>query len=268
MAGGWWTVLGVAALVGEVLLVYGSFIEPRRITVARHREALVEDPRSWVRIVFCSDMHAGDFKPASWFAKVVRTVQGLHPDIVVLGGDVVVDASRPIGDLASFKGITVSMAKVYVMGNHDLVDRPQDIRKAIESWGYACIENKTLRFEKDGRVFDLSGVADPWFGDPRQVPRTSRNVPHVTISHEPDMLMDMKEGDTDLMLSGHTHAGQVRLPLIGSLWPIPAKLGRKVDQGRKVVNGVPCIISNGLGESDGRLRLFAPPQVLCVDIGI
>jgi predicted MPP superfamily phosphohydrolase len=213
-------------------------------------------------------MHAGDFKPASWFAKVARTVQGLRPDIAVLGGDVVVDASRPIGDLAAFKDVVAKLGKVYVMGNHDLVDRPQDIRKAIEGWGYACIENKTVRFEKDGRHFDLSGIADPWFGDPRPVPRASRKVPHVTVSHEPDMLMDMVAGDTDLMLAGHTHAGQVRLPLVGALWPIPAKLGRAVDQGRKVVNGIPVIVSNGLGESDGRLRVFAPPQIVCVDIGI
>jgi hypothetical protein len=82
------------------------------------------------------------------------------------------------------------------------------------------------------------------------------------------LLLDLKEKETDLVLAGHTHSGQVRLPFVGPLVPVPAILGRAVDRGRKVVNGVPAIISNGLGESDGRLRLFSPPQIVLIEVGI
>ncbi len=267
-AGGAWDALGLAALVGECLLAWGCFIEPRRITIKRYREALVTEPKAWVRLVFLSDLHAGDFKPASWYAKVVEKAKTLDADILISGGDLVVDANGPIVDLESFKTLRGKIGTYYVMGNHDLVDRPQGIREALETWGFTCIEDKVLRLEKDGRVFDLAGVSDPWFGDPVIPRRRATDIPHVTISHEPDLLMDLQKGDTDLMLSGHTHGGQVRLPLIGSLYPIPCKLGRRVDRGRKTVNGVTCIISQGLGESDGRIRLFAPPQIICVEIGI
>ena len=267
-AGGAWLALGAAALLGEMLLVYGSFIEPRRVVVLRYRERMVSKPKTWVRIVFLSDVHAGGFKPASWFTKVAHVTQSLKPDIAILGGDYVVDHSGPIHDLDVFASLTASIGKYYVMGNHDLVDMPQDIRAAVEAWGYECIEHRMLQLSKDDRRFDLLGMADPWFGNPSFIARTSRDIPHILISHEPDMLMDLVKGDTDVMISGHTHGGQVRLPLIGALYPIPARLGRLVDQGRKVVNGIPCIISNGLGESDGRLRLCAPPSILCIDVGI
>lgn len=267
-AGQWWNLLGVAAVFGEFLLIWGCFIEPKLILIVRYREALVENPKTWIRLVFLSDLHAGGFKPAAWYARVTQKVQSLSPDIVVMGGDLVVDVSAPIVDLASLQQIRASIGKFYVMGNHDLVDDPQYIRNSLETWGYVCLEDKTLRLEKDGHACDLAGVSDPWFGNPASIQRSSKNVPHITISHEPDMLLDLAKGDTDLMISGHTHGGQVRFPLFGALWPIPAKLGRRVDKGRKVVNGIPCIISNGLGETDGRLRLFTPPHIVCIELGI
>lgn len=267
-AGLWWNLLGIAAMLGECLLIWGCFIEPKLIVITRYRESLVENPKTWVRLVFLSDLHAGGFKQAAWYAHMSQKVQSLSPDIVVMGGDLVVDLGAPITDLASIQTIRASLGKLYVMGNHDLVDDPQFIRTSLEKWGYVCVEDKTVRLEKDGCAFDLAGVSDPWFGNPAIIQRSSKQVPHVTISHEPDMLLDLAKGDTDLMISGHTHGGQVRFPLLGALWPIPAKLGRRVDQGRKVVNGIPCIISNGLGETDGRLRLFAPPQIVCIELGI
>ena len=90
----------------------------------------------------------------------------------------------------------------------------------------------------------------------------------MTISHEPDAALDLKEGDTDLLLSGHTHGGQIRLPFIGSIVKIPSILGRKADEGKKVVNGVPVIVSEGVAETDIRSRLFCPPEIMVVDVGI
>ena len=266
--GGAWDVLGAFALLGECLLVYGTWIEPQRLHVTTIRRKLVADPTTWIRIVFLSDLHAGAFHPVSWYERIAQEASALCPDLVLLGGDYVIDRAEPIGDLKALSTIQARLGKYYVLGNHDLVDRPGEIRRALTSFGYADLTNRQVSVSSNGRTCELQGVDDIWFGKVKRFKRSSATLPHITLSHEPDLLMDLTEGDTDLVLIGHSHGGQVRLPGLGAVWPIPAKLGRAVDQGEKTIHGIACIISNGLGESDSRLRLFCPPEILVVEVGI
>lgn len=266
--GGAWSILGFLALVGEALLFYASFIEPKRLIVTTHRVPLVRNPSAWVRIVFLSDLHAGEFRPPAWYERIASEVMALHPDLAILGGDYVVDRCEPVTDLRGLTNIHARLGKYYVMGNHDLLDRPGFIRETIQGFGYADLTNRTVMIESGGKTLELHGIDDVWEGSPKQFKRSSPEVPHLLISHEPDTLMNIREGQTDLVLIGHTHGGQVRLPLIGSLWPIPSKMGRAADRGRKTIHGTPCIISDGLGETDGRTRLFSPPEIVVVEVGI
>ena len=265
---GFWPILGVLAFICLALLVYGIFIEPHRLTVVTYRLNLHRDPRVRLRIAFLSDVHAGGFHKKSWFARIAREVHALRPDLIALGGDYVVDRADAVQELKPLADLQAPLGKFFVMGNHDMADRPQDIRAALVSFGFTDLCNRSASIEREGRALDLHGLDDHWYGNPRPFRRPSKDRPHLTLSHEPDVLLDLKEGDTDLVLSGHTHGGQIRLPLLGALWPIPAKLGRAVDHGRKLIHGIPLIVSNGLGETDGRLRLFAPPQVVVVEVGI
>lgn len=267
-SGEWWLLLSFAAFLGEALLIYGVWIEPRNLTVKRYREALVDAPKVWIRFVFLSDLHAGGFHPAPWYARIAQIAAGLKPDVVVLGGDYVADRYEPINDLQPFASLIAPLGKYFVMGNHDAIDWPQKIRETLTSYGYADLTHRTVTLSRQGRTCELYGIDDTWYGDPQWTVRTSATLPHITISHEPDVLLDLRAGQTDLVLSGHTHGGQVRLPLLGALWPVPTKLGRALDRGRKVVNDIPCIISNGLGETDGRIRLCSPPQIVVIEIGM
>lgn len=267
-AGGAWDILGALALVGEMMLVWGVFFELHRVTVVTYREKLRPDAQAWVKIVFLSDFHAGSFHSKRCYEQIVNEVRALHPHLLLLGGDYVTDRFESVADLENLKNLDSPLGKYFVLGNHDLLDKPQEVRKAIESFGYEDLTNKTVELTLLGRKLELRGVDDNWYGKPEMSKRSSRELPHLTLAHEPDVLLDLKEGETDLVLAGHTHSGQIRLPWVGALIPIPAILGRAVDRGRKVVNGVPCIISNGLGESDGRMRLFSPPQIVVVEIGI
>jgi len=266
--GGVWNFLGLAALFGEMLLVDGIFVESRRLVVRRYRLPLVREPGTWMRVVLLSDIHAGAFKKRDWFERVVTETAALHPDLLLLGGDYVVDRAEPVNELHVFSTLHAPLGKFFVLGNHDCMDRPQEIRSAIASFGYEDLTNRSVELESNGRRFELAASDDLWLGNPKSFKRSSAAIPHITLSHEPDILMDMKEGKTDLVLAGHTHGGQVRVPFIGSIWPIPTKLGRLADAGKKIMSGVPCIISNGIGETDGRLRLFSPPEIVVVEVGI
>ncbi len=266
-AGGFWDFLGIAALCGTVVVLYAEFIEPKRITVKRYREALVFDPKTWIRVAFLSDLHAGGGALPQYWERVAREVQALAPDLIILGGDFVADRAEPVADLEPFAKLHASLGKMFVMGNHDYVDQPQHIRKTLMGFGYTDMMHKSVTVAQEGHELEIHGLDDHWYGTLRPFARKSKTIPHLLISHEPDVLMDLQEGDTDLVLSGHTHGGQVRFPLIGSVW-VPAKLGRAVDRGRKRLKGVTAIISNGLGEGKWRPRFFSPPQIVIVEVGL
>jgi predicted MPP superfamily phosphohydrolase len=255
--------------IGLVFLAYGIFIEPRRLTVKRYREKLVHHPGVSVRLIFLSDLHAGGFKKHDWYERIANEAQALDPDILIMGGDYVADLVDPIHDLEPIGKVVARLGRYFVLGNHDLVDDPSQIRSTFSSWGLTDITNQTLKIRKEGHELQLTGQDDHWYGRP-SVPPFERDskLPHITIAHEPDAILDFKKDDTDLIMSGHSHGGQIQIPFIGPLLPIPAKLGRRVDRGRKVINGVPIIVSQGLASSDIRPRFLCPPQIVVIELGI
>ncbi|MFH1621002.1 MAG: metallophosphoesterase [Patescibacteria group bacterium] len=266
--GGWWNLLGASALIGEVLLFFGIFITPKNLTVKTYRMELRKNNPVWLRIVLLSDLHAGGFHDLDWYSRIVNEVNSQKPDVILLAGDYVVDHAGSMNLLKPLSALKASLGSYFVLGNHDYLDRPQEIRQALVDWGFCDLSNQSKILEYREQNLEIQGVDDSWSGYPKKFKRKGMDVPHITLCHEPDCVMDLKEGDTDLVLSGHTHGGQVRLPVIGPLWPIPSKLGSKLDRDLKIVNGVKCIISSGLGETDGRLRLFSPPQIVVVEVGI
>jgi len=268
-AGGAWSVIGWLFLLGVALIAWGVFAEPRRLAVRKYRVALAAHPEAWVRIVFMSDMHAGGFRKRSWYGRVALEANSLGADLAIWGGDMVAERAEPVADLKPLASVTAHLGRYFVLGNHDYLDDPTLVRRTVAEWGITDLTNSSIALRKDGRAFEITVIDDCWHGRPIVPPfRSSKDVPHVTIAHEPDAALDFREGDTDLILSGHTHGGQIRLPFIGSIIKIPSILGRKADEGRKVVNGVPVIVSEGLAETDLRSRLFCPPELMVVDIGI
>ncbi|MFH2232638.1 MAG: metallophosphoesterase [Patescibacteria group bacterium] len=268
-ADGQMSAIGYLFVIGLVLIIYGVFFEPRRLSIRHYKEKLVKDPKSWIRIVFLSDFHAGGFRPKGWYERVAAEAQSLDPDVFILGGDYVEESASAIQEIKAISKVTAHLGKYFVLGNHDFLDRPQFIRETLSNWGLVDLTNAHVTIRKGERDVQLSALDDHWHGRPLIPPlRVSDEIPHITVAHEPDAILDFKTGDTDLILAGHTHGGQIRLPLIGSLAPIPAKLGRKVSRRRKFINGTPMIISQGCGETDFGARLFCPAQIVVVEIGI
>jgi predicted MPP superfamily phosphohydrolase len=268
-AGGAWMIVGILSVVGLLALAHSVFLGPRRLTVTKYRERLVHHPGAWVRIVFISDFHTGGFRNADWYERMAHEAQSLDPDILFLGGDFCVDSPRYLDHLRSLERVTARLGRYFVLGNHDFFEDPVAIRRAVESWGFSDLTNSSITLSKEGHFFQLTALDDCLFGAPIVPPfRASAELPHITIAHEPDGVMDMSKDDTDLYLAGHTHGGQVRLPIIGALLPIPSKLGRRVDCGRKMINQIRLIVSRGTGEVDFRARLFCSPEIMVVEVGI
>ncbi|MEO5928118.1 MAG: metallophosphoesterase [Patescibacteria group bacterium] len=250
-----------------LLSLYAFVVEPRWLKVQRYREELRPNPTTKLRIVFLSDFHAGGGIPNGWWERITLEVNALAPDAIVLAGDFVVHHANTVKLLQPFKELRAPQGVYFVLGNHDHLDRPQDIRAFFVGLGFMDLTNRTIQLKREGKELDLQGIDDHWYGAPQQITRTSKDIAHLTIAHEPDIALDLEEGKTDLVLSGHTHGGQVCLPIIGAPW-IPAKLKQKVIGGRKLFHGIPLIVSRGLGQEVWHPRFGARPEVVVVDVGI
>lgn len=259
------TILG---LCGVAVLLYAKYVEPHWISTVHYRQALVSDPQRWIKMVFLSDLHAGLAKNARYYERVARLAAEEKPDLFILGGDAVEERADAIKDLESFKDLTAKYGTYFILGNHDYLDRPVEVREALSAWGYQNITNKTSSLCVDDRPLDLVGIDDTWFGKPVFPSSEKQRAPRLVIAHEPDALLDMQEGDADLVLLGHTHGGQVRLPWLGAVRPLPQMAPQWLDRGRKEWRKIPVIISQGLGEADAPVRLFCRPQIVVVEIGI
>ena len=252
----------------EGILVYGAWLAPRRLSVTTMRQSLVQSPSVWVKIVFISDLHAGSHLPKSWFEKVVTTIEDLRPDMILAAGDFVISHAEEIKYAAMFSRLKASYGMFFTLGNHDYLDNPGAVREVVKQWGFTDLTNSDVILKIQGVELQLTGLDDTLLGRPMILSeRQTVDAPRLTMVHSPDALLDMKEGQADLVLCGHTHGGQIRFPYFGCLG-VPSKLGCRADQGMKIINGIKTYISRGLGEVGCRARLFCRPEVTLFELGI
>ncbi len=258
----WLTVLSGAAFL---VIIYGSFIEPRFLTIRRFE---IGQGKRAVAIAFLSDFHVGPYKGARWLERLVKKVNGLAPDLVLLGGDYLYDNVSQARLLEPLKGLKGKLGVFGVLGNHDGCYGLEETASEFAKIGIRLFRNGSFRVA-DGLF--VAGVNDDWYDD-TDFDAAERGIGPddavIMLIHNPDLApyaarLPLKP---KLMLSGHTHGGQIRLPFIGPVPRLPHHLGRKYDRGPFEFNGVPLIIGQGVGESGPRARLFCPPQIVFVTL--
>ncbi|MCB1496359.1 MAG: metallophosphoesterase [Bauldia sp.] len=280
---------GLTALAGLGLSSYAFAIEPRfRLEVTRYRLT----PPGWpagsrpVRIAAIADTHACDpWMPLSRIEEIVSITNALEPDLIVLLGDYIAGLRRfrtaavPIGDWArAFGALRAPLGVRAILGNHDWWTEPEHIRSALAENGIPVMENDAERIAApDGADFWLAGLGDQLahplgggrFGGVDDLPGTLAKVtddkPVILLAHEPDIFPKVPER-VSLTMSGHTHGGQVNLPLLGRL-VVPSRYGDRYAYGHIVEDSRHLIVSGGLGCSKLPVRFGVPPEVLLVELG-
>jgi uncharacterized protein len=282
-------VLGAAAgLIGVSALatgVYAGGIEPLGLVVTRY--AL--NPPGWpagrkLSITVISDLHAGGpDMTLTHIRHVVDTANALKSDVVVLLGDYttsyrIANTRVPYGawaaELARF---TAPLGTWAILGNHDWWNDLGEVRQALAEVRIPVMENHAVMLGGEGERFWLAGLGDQLahrlghgrFRGIDDLPATLAQVgtddPVVLLAHEPDIFPNVP-ARVALTLCGHTHGGQIRLPLI---WPafVPSKYGARFAYGHVVEDGRHMIVSGGLGTSVIPARLGVPPEIVRVDLG-
>jgi predicted MPP superfamily phosphohydrolase len=225
-----------------------------------------------VRAVLISDIHvAGPDMPPSRLERIVGQINALQPDLVLIAGDFVGDKdvgtrtysaeqiAAPLGQLRPRLGTFA------VLGNHDHWRAASAIRTALERDRVRVLDNEAAR----AGPLAIGGLDDDFIGQD-DMPTTlaaMRRLPgiRVLLSHSPDPFATLAD-DVALMLAGHTHCGQIRLPIIGAI-SYESRYGDRYGCGRIDERGRTLIVGAGLGTSILPLRLGAVPDLWVVTIG-
>jgi uncharacterized protein len=230
------------------------------------------------RIVQLSDIHLEEFTEPFFVREAVHHINLLKPDAVFLTGDFV---SRELGSQKFAEGTAWKCASILaelecrtryaIFGNHDHMVGPEHVGKALTENGVTMLRNSHVPLERGrGRLW-LAGVDDPVLGrpDPEQaIPesiRKKQNEPVVLLCHAPDFVNQFKtrpEGQAvNLMLSGHTHGGQVRIPFLPPMLLPP--LGQEYLAGWFQLGNLQLYVNRGLGTVGLPFRFNCAPEVSC-----
>ncbi len=262
-------------LITALVIAYGFLIEPKLITVKEHKITVNNLPDNFngFKIVHISDLHYGRMFDEDRLKKLVNSINEQKPDIVVLTGDLIdkdtnmtIDEANKIS--AELNKINSTSGKYAISGNNDL--KFDEWTNIITNGGFIDLNNTYDTIYKDGyqNIFiagastlqDKQSINDKVKTSIDYLNSFDKNGPvyKILLLHEPDVIDDINVNPFDLILAGHSHAGQVRLPFIGAIY-LPDGAKKYYESYYKLKNS-DLYISNGLGVSDYNFRLFNTPS--------
>jgi predicted MPP superfamily phosphohydrolase len=261
--------VGAALTAGAGLGLGYGFWETSQIRIRRQAVPLPNLPSAFVgkTVAVLTDLHHGPFVGIPFIREAVRLANALEPDLIALVGDYAHRGAQVEADLPpcleALSALRAPLGVFAVPGNHDMKDRGQLYRELIAATPLNDLTNRNERISQQGEHLWLAGVDDLWWGKP-DLKRALRTIPEgaavLLLSHNPDFAEDFPDRRVGLMLSGHTHGGQVYLPVVGAPW-MPSKYGRKYRGGLVQGPASRVFVSRGLGEAGIPLRFNAPPEI-------
>lgn len=281
--------LAICVLAAAGCLLYAYFIEPHRLVINRQELRI----QGWnpafngLKIAAISDIHAGSngVGPEKLKEIVTRT-NALEPDIIVLLGDYVSAKPDRTGFVIPMPVIADALSMLHakygvfaVLGNHDSWHRDLTMAREFKRVGITVLENELATIDKDGAKLRVLGFIDHlginnWQEFSREAKKVIESHDQtgdiLVLEHSPDVLQMITgdlliSKDLKLMLAGHTHGGQVWLPVLGR--PIvPSSNGQKYAAGHVKDRGLDMFVTTGIGESILPIRFMVPPEIAFLTI--
>jgi uncharacterized protein len=270
--------IGTAALITSTVGVSAESVlyEPNRPRLVRLDIPVPSLPRVFdgFKIAQLSDFHYDETFSVVPIRRAVGMVNSVNPDVVVLTGDFITVppfASRSWARKAAaniepcsqvLSRLHSALGSFAVLGNHDADSDVERIVATLQGQGIVVLRNASVPFERMGARIWLSGIDDVLRGRPdleRTLRGIPRNEPVVLLAHEPDCADHVSRSAVTVQLSGHSHGGQIRFPLIGPLYLPP--LGRKYPCGLRRIGPLTLYTNPGIGTIRVPVRFNCPPEV-------
>jgi predicted MPP superfamily phosphohydrolase len=264
---------GAAALVGAGGLLYAREVEPRRLEVVRLELTLPRLAAAFdgYRVVQIGDLHLDDWSKPARLDRIAEMVNAESPDLVAITGDFAsysarrLDTGRLVGAL---RRLSAPDGVLAILGNHDYLTDVKLIRRCIREAGLTELINEVVTLRRGGSEFHVAGIDDVMEGRSRLdlvLGKLPESGAAVLLAHEPDFAdVAAATGRFDLQLSGHSHGGQVRVPLLGRAVLPP--FSQRYTRGLHRVGGMLVYTNRGLGTVHARLRFGCRPEITALTL--
>lgn len=263
---------GLAAGAVGLLASYPFFIERYLVMTNHYRIPVPHLPSAFsgLRIAHLTDLHYGPLVPLSFIRHVVRRTNALEPDVTVLTGDYV----HEFDNTAQIDAVWPELARLRarhgvfaVLGNHDHWADTKRSMVWMKKTGQN-LRHKKRFIEREGQRLWFAGAGD-FFADHRNLDRLLQTIPEkdcrIVLAHSPDSADSDYKHRIDLMISGHTHGGQVDIPFVGA--PILPTRNKNYSSGlKRSLRGGNVFISRGIGWAMYPVRFNCPPEIAVLEL--
>lgn len=265
--------LGAATATVMGAAVYATLIEPRWIQVTRPQVRVggLHPALEGLRIALLTDLHAGGGRPLSLVHRAVRLTMAKRPHLIALTGDFAADDAPSFGPvLEALQGLRAPLGVYAVPGNHDFeVGIGRWHREVTAEPGIIDLTNRVRMLHVDGARFCVAGVDDLHEGHPTldPLPPSAERDFTLLLAHTPDHAEKLcgSENAVDLVLAGHTHGGQVRLPFAGAMIK-SVKHDELYEAGLRRRPWTQVYTSRGLGTIHLPIRFLCRPEVAVIHL--
>ena len=232
------------------------------------------------RIVHISDLHNAVLgKDNSAIIDIIKTAE---PDIIAITGDIVDSRRTDVDVSVAFVNEIVKIAPCYyVTGNHEsrIGEEYSSLKNRMKEAGVYVLDDKTTTIERSGATIEIIGIEDPAFSvsgtteteaevvvhNLRKLTDTEKNFT-LLLSHKPEFFDVYAENEIDLVLSGHTHGGQIILPFVGGVIAPGQGFFPEYDSGLFEEGSTDMVVSRGIGNSIIPLRVNNRPEIILIEL--
>lgn len=255
--------------VGTVSTCAYGYWEASQIRVRRSTIPMKHLPRVFAgkTVAVLADFHHGPFVDISFIRTAVEIANSLAPDLMALVGDFAHKGNQTREQLPpcleALSALRAPLGVFAVPGNHDMQDNGAIYRECIAATPLQDVTNRAVRLSIGGEHLWVAGVDDLWWGKPDQR-AALRGIPDleavILLSHNPDFAEEQPNDRVGLVISGHTHGGQVCVPVVGSLW-LPSRYGSKYRSGLVQGPSSQVFVSRGIVLAGVPLRINCFPEI-------